>query len=304
MRLDVAFTQIRSRRELLHSGVDHRALERKMRSGEWMRIRHEVYAPTAWWRTLHPVEAHQAMAVALNKVSRVPVIFTHETAALLHGLPLLEVPQRLHVLFPSGKGAKDPRICGHSTVFGSESHHLRGSLRVTSPRGTLVDCARFLPVRSSLLLVEAALWKARTGEGEWWQHLGPQGLHLQKALRSVTGRGAARCREIAASMSAFSESPGETLTLHLLRERRLAPPRQQLRVGRRRVDFAWEEQKVILEFDGMVKYTGEDRWREEKSREVELQQQGWTVIRTVWSEVLHSPDGLIQRLLAAGVPMA
>ena len=75
-----------------------------------------------------------------------------------------------------------------------------------------------------------------------------------------------------------------------------------------RVDFAWPEHKLIVEFDGAVKYDGLLRPGEtanqavirEKRREDRLRAEGWTVIRLCWSD-LDDPQrvaALIRRHLA------
>ncbi len=65
-------------------------------------------------------------------------------------------------------------------------------------------------------------------------------------------------RKVLANVDARSESPGETLTRDLLRELLIEPPALQhwiqTRQGRHRVDFAWADRRVVLEFDGRSKY--------------------------------------------------
>jgi very-short-patch-repair endonuclease len=78
------------------------------------------------------------------------------------------------------------------------------------------------------------------------------------------------------------------------------------------VDFLLDDEKVVLEFDGKVKYTrtadepdpfGNRRtpqevlWHE-KRREDRLREMGYEVVRVTWSE-LDDPRALAQRIAAA-----
>jgi very-short-patch-repair endonuclease len=48
-----------------------------------------------------------------------------------------------------------------------------------------------------------------------------------------------------------------------------------------RVDFAWPEQRVVLEADGRAKYRADELWHE-KRREIALKRAGFRVVRVVW----------------------
>lgn len=70
-----------------------------------------------------------------------------------------------------------------------------------------------------------------------------------------------------------------------------------------RVDFVVEGTKIIVEFDGMVKYAegGPEALFAEKRREDRLRRLGYTVIRVVWSDLQHPSRvvGWIRSALAA-----
>ena len=73
-----------------------------------------------------------------------------------------------------------------------------------------------------------------------------------------------------------------------------------------RTDFAWEEQRVIGEFDGRVKYgrllrPGQDPGDivfEEKRREDAIRDLGWGVVRWTWAD-LDAPQQLEARVRRA-----
>ena len=103
-----------------------------------------------------------------------------------------------------------------------------------------------------------------------------------------------------------SESPGETLTRELILRCRIKPPELQLevpsRAGRHRLDFAWKEEKVALEFDGKTKYfdykpTAEVLF-EERRREKALTEEGWRFVRVEWKDLFREQE-FKSRLLRA-----
>ena len=73
-----------------------------------------------------------------------------------------------------------------------------------------------------------------------------------------------------------------------------------------RVDFGWEEQRTVGEFDGKAKYgellkpgqTSRDAMLAEKRREDLLRDLGWQVVRWTWADLYH-PGVIRNRVLRA-----
>ncbi|MGA8046864.1 MAG: DUF559 domain-containing protein [Dermatophilaceae bacterium] len=67
-----------------------------------------------------------------------------------------------------------------------------------------------------------------------------------------------------------------------------------------RVDFVVKGTKVIIEFDGKVKYGGDDGTAlfEEKRREDRLRSLGYTVVRIVWAD-LETPGAVVAKVQRA-----
>ena len=110
--------------------------------------------------------------------------------------------------------------------------------------------------------------------------------------------------------SALSESAGESLVRAGIAMLGFSPPVEQPEIavaGRHfRPDFLWPSLRLILEFDGELKYWGADEAsvrRNEKERQQLLIQEGFTVQRVTWAQAddLHR---LRQILYSAGVPSA
>lgn len=104
-----------------------------------------------------------------------------------------------------------------------------------------------------------------------------------------------------------SESPGESLARAQFAVLGFAPPRLQVTIAadglRYRVDFLWEEARIIGEFDGWMKYRqeGHSSLREEKVREDDLRRLGYGFMRCYWED-LRDLKRLERKLLRAGVP--
>jgi very-short-patch-repair endonuclease len=66
-------------------------------------------------------------------------------------------------------------------------------------------------------------------------------------------------------------------------------------------DLGWPEHKVVVEFDGMLKYDGTDRSAlcREKLRQERIEQAGWIVVRLTWHDVVHDSTRSIVRLREA-----
>lgn len=69
-----------------------------------------------------------------------------------------------------------------------------------------------------------------------------------------------------------------------------------------RPDFVWKEQKLIVEFDGDVKYFAYQPTAEvllnERKREKRLMEAGWSFVRLDWGD-LGNPEEVKRRIRAA-----
>ena len=113
--------------------------------------------------------------------------------------------------------------------------------------------------------------------------------------------GAAAVRRALADVDGRHESPGETLTARVMRDLgySLEP---QVWIGPYRVDFLVTGPRVIVEFDGAVKYDDRQAIVAEKRREDDLRRRGYVVVRLMWSD-LHDP-ARVRRLVVAALTAA
>jgi len=293
-------------------GLDDTRLGRAVRRGALVRLKHGVYLDRTVWDELHAPDRHRLLATIAERVAGPGLVFSHHTAAALLGLPILgRWPDRAHVLRDCAAGGRSTTILAVHTVG------LRGvpvqtvdGLTVTAPPRTVIDLALTLPFEAAVVATDAAVLVDRRARHflttlDDVRHLleGPSPL-----------RGLRRVLAVLDAATPLSESVGETLCRLIIAELGFARPELQVefRDGAGLIgfaDFTWAGPRLILEFDGLVKYSDE-RFRHglsasevvirEKLREDRLRALGYGVIRVVW-EHLKDPARLFQLLTAAGL---
>ena len=226
------------------------------------------------------------------KQARTPVVLSHVSGLLEYDVPLWDVDlSDVHVTRRDGRiGRREAGVHQHTGLVAPQDVVVRNGVPVMVPDrlaleiATLLDVEHALPVVCDLLhrkwTTQAEL-AARQAVMEFW----PRSLNAEIVLRLADPR---------------IESIGEARTLKLLWEHRLPMPELQYVVRDAhgevvgRVDFAWPELGVFLEFDGKVKYEkllrpGEwasDVVVREKKREQDICRiTGWRCIRITWADL-------------------
>jgi very-short-patch-repair endonuclease len=204
--------------------------------------------------------AHDAYAVA-DRASSLPDLcsvfalllpptaaFCHATAARLYGLPLpLGYEERVHVAVPAGIVVPDrPQLVGHSLLLPDEHVSRVKGLRVTAPARTFLDLASSLGLSHLIALGDAAL------------HLG---VVTRDELSSMVAtaarrRGVVRARQAVIRLDGRAESPPESWVRIWAEDAGLPQVTPQAVIGDgdgrfvARVDFLFEEYKVVVEYEG------------------------------------------------------
>lgn len=276
-------------------GVSSTGAQRLVRAGALRRVAHGVYADSTWWHALGDRDRTVQRHLAVTRTATAPPVFCQDSAALLHGWRLLRDPGSPQVLHGPGLGTRstDRAAHHHSGRLPDDDVAERNGVLLTTPLRTALDCARFLPLGDAVVVLDQAL-AAGVDPGALTARLAPLPGH----------RGVRRARTALDLADPLAESPGETLTRIVLLQSALPPFVSQLTVrtsrGVYRADFAWPEARVLLEFDGRVKYfldrPTDQVLYEERRRELALLAEGWTVLRTDWEAVTRRPEQLVARL--------
>lgn len=137
---------------------DRRALRRDVERGLLVRVHLGVYVQAAWWSAMSVDQRQVLRARALVLVLREPPVFSHWTAAVLHGLPLLD-PRlvRVHTTVPRAGVRGNEGVFGHVFALGDEEVVERDGIRFTSVPRTVVDVAGSGTTEEGIVLADAAL---------------------------------------------------------------------------------------------------------------------------------------------------
>lgn len=291
---------IHLRKELLTEGFNDRSIARAVQDDTLQRLRRGAYMDASAWKRLDRAGRHAVLARAVLKQANAELILSHSSA-----LPDWEAPvwgfdlSTVHGTRTDRKsGRKEAGVQQHRGRLLPEDIVTRNGVRLCSPPRTMIELTTIAPIElclvawchflhenlTTLQRVDARYRALGSDHDEPMDHW-PDTLTTDLLLRLADGR---------------CEGPGEARTLHLCWRQHLPMPTPQYVIRDRsgnivaRVDFAWPEYGVFLEFDGRIKYTrllkaGEsvtDVVLREKHREQLIcELTGWRCIRVVWGDL-------------------
>ena len=301
---------IHLRMELLDRGLNDRAIARAVREGILHRVRRGAYMDATAWNSLDTAGRHAVLARAVVRQANTEVVLSHASA-----LPDWEAPvwgfdlSTVHATRTDRKsGRKEAGVRQHRGLLLPEDIISRNGVRLCSPERTMIELTTVAPIEPCLVswcyfLHESlttlkqvddryrAIGSDHDAPMDHW----PDTLTTDLLLRLADGR---------------CETPGEARTLHLCWRQHLPMPTPQYVIRDRagnivaRVDFAWPEYGVFLEFDGLIKYTrllreGESAadvvLREKQREQLICELTNWRCIRIVWAD-LDRPEHTAQRI--------
>ncbi|MFF2053042.1 hypothetical protein ACFVU2_15685 [Leifsonia sp. NPDC058194] len=276
-------------------------------SGSEVRVGRGAYISRGEWDELGDLDRYRLRLVAFARTRKHSPLFSHQSAAVLHGNPLIgAVPDRIHVTVGSTSGGRSARgVVAHSREVGFEDIVEMDGLRSTSALRTAIDLAATAPRADAVV---AADHLVRNGS--------PRLALLEAWLRAQPMRGHRRAQEVIAFADARAESPLESVSRVSMHTGGVPQPALQVPysdsaglIGR--VDFAWPALGMVGEADGDAKYLNADlrggRSAErvvldEKVGEDRLRALGLRVVRWRWSTAID-PTALAGHLAAAGLPV-
>jgi hypothetical protein len=300
------------RSDALAEGYTDHQIARKVRSGQWHRVRRGAYVSGGLWRTLSKEDRHRVLARAVLRTSHPLTVLTHISAAVERGAPIYNVAMdEVHTTRTDGKAArKEAGKVQHRGVLPPEQVEFVHGVPVSSAARCAVEMTTIADVESALVTVNGLLHSGQltpqdlanmARETRHW----PESLAANLVVRLADPR---------------LESAGETRTAYLCWAQHLPAPTPQVTVLDEngatfaRVDFAWPDFGVFVEFDGKEKYR---RWRrkgetldeflmrEKRREEAICQLTGWVCIRITWAD-LNYPERTatrIRRILASRTPV-
>ncbi|MDO4897728.1 MAG: type IV toxin-antitoxin system AbiEi family antitoxin domain-containing protein [Rothia sp. (in: high G+C Gram-positive bacteria)] len=294
------FALIKGTRELELEGYSPAKITRLHQNGELTQLRKGIYIETKELQKLTDKDYCLIQHQALARRFKDP-IFSHTSAALIWGAPLLHLPATPHISFTRAYKRAQTGLKIHTRREELLGHTWSAEgLTITSPLHTIADCTRTLPVFDALCIADWFLNEKHCTR-----------IDLLPQLETIRGRGRKTAQVLAHCASALTESPAESFAILRFYEWGISPPEQQIELITRRgyhyrPDFIWREHGIILEVDGNIKYYGtyrstEEQFRRENFRQRELEADGWTIVRTTWSELRDTPHLLRERLARHGI---
>jgi very-short-patch-repair endonuclease len=282
-------------------GYHRQSLSQLVRRGRATRVGPSAYVDRDLYEAATPDRRHEMATRAVVRTFEGRVYASHYSALTLMSLPVFGAPlDHLHVARAVGSlSRRRPGLSIH-TAYGPNAGCLIGRTPSVSPPLAILGAAMTCGIETGVVAADAALSSGKTTLDDlkiWLVRLARHRdvTHARQAVRLADGR---------------SESVGETRTRLLLNALGFQPtPQVEIRdaqgrlVGR--VDFLLELERIIVEFDGLMKYadaTGREALAAEKSREDRMRALGYEFVRLTWADL--SRPATVERLLRLAVGRA
>jgi hypothetical protein len=224
-------------------------------------------------------------------------VLTSHTAALLHGCTAAE-PGVIHLLAGYDqqlRRRRDLRL--HQGSYETQDVVVRNGLRVL-----------VLEVVIAELLCNAARPTALACADQAMAALDPRfrsefRAEVEHRIRTRPDpRGRRRAGVLLDLVTGLAESPAESWMLLVMFDAGLPVPESQYPVcdldgrERYRLDFAWPEAMIAVEYDGYAAHA--ERAERDEARDADLRRRGWTVVRAGAAD-LKDPARVLQAVAAA-----
>lgn len=221
--------------------------------------------------------------------ARVPVCLG--TAAAVFGFDT-EQPADLHVLEPIGSRLRSADGLVVHRREGAPLNVVGGRL-VTTPNWTAIEVARGLRRPRALATLDAALRSGTCTRADLWR----------AALDQAGRRGIVHVRNLIPLADPRAESPMESEARLVMLDGGLPVPELQYEVrdgnGQlRRLDFAWPNERVAVEYDSADWHDNPDALLNDRRRTAALMAVGWSVIAIVFDDVRHRQGEMVARISA------
>jgi hypothetical protein len=297
------------RKEAEDLGYNDAILAKLIKAGVFHRVRHGAYTFGDIWADLTDNERYGLLCRAVYRQSKTDVVLSHLSSANEWDCPLWDADMgEVHLTRTDCKtGRREAGVRQHRGELLEGDVEERNGLQVVCATRTALELTTLTDIEHALVEIDDLLHRKLTtpeklvSRYELMSHW-PNTLGTGLVLRLMDGR---------------SESVGETRIRYLCWVQRLPTPIPNYPIRDRhgrvihRVDLAWPELGLFLEFDGKVKYQrflreGESVTdvvlREKKREELICELTGWRCIRIIWAD-LYRPEQTAARIRAMFRPV-
>jgi len=282
------------------AGVSPKMLRTLARSGDLVRIRQGVYATrrAVDWAKDDPVRDHVLRVMAARTWAGRDAVASYHSAATLHRLDLLKSSSdsTVTLTLPQARRWERPRSAGivfHRADLPQEHLTTLYNLPVTTAARTVADLARTMPFMDAVVLADSALRAEKATKPE-----------LHQILDSCARwPGVRQAGKVVAFADERAGSALESAARVVFDEFGLDPPELQVTIHLERhaflVDFFWPAHRVIVEADGLAKYTTGKDLIAQFQRDRLLRDAGYRVAHFTWRELFETPELVISRIRQA-----
>ncbi len=284
------------------TGIPPGRLRALIASGHLVAIRRGAYATRGALAEAaeNPPLRHALDVAAVRALRGHSGVASHQSAAVLHGARLLTAPTEgaVTLTVPPGKrtgGYARSGVTCHMADLPEEHITRLYGLPVTTAGRTVVDIARTSPFMEGVVVADSALHERYTSKSD-----------LRRVLASCAHwRGTATAKTVIDFANEFAESPLESCARVIFHEQGLPPPELQAHIFGHsgtliaRVDFMWQQHRVIAEADGLLKYDSAQTAIKELARDRLLREAGYEVVHFTWKELFTEPERVINRIREA-----
>lgn len=264
----------------LQTVMSRRSLAYHVKTGAIVRV----------WRGIYALGTPDVFArlAGLDLLSGKRMVACMGTAAELHGFNT-ECDEVIHVLDPGVRMRPTAGLMVHQRV-GARLQRVGGRL-ATAPAWTAVEVARTLRRPRALAVLDAALHcRACTRE------------EFDAAIDEQKGRrGIVNVRELVVHADGRAESAMESEARLVFIDGGLPLPELQYEIVDRcgrlwRVDFAWPEAMLAVEYDSVEWHANPDSFKHDRLKISRLQECGWAVMPIIVDDVRRNPFDLVAKI--------
>jgi very-short-patch-repair endonuclease len=237
------------------------AIATRTASGRLFRIHRGVYAVG------HLGLGQEARWLAAVLACGDGAVLSHRSAATFWGIRLGEL---FKVEVTTEHDRRHPGITTHRARLAPADRTVHRGIPVTSPARTLADLAHLLDHDELTRALREAMFRR---------------LYDPKAIEDALTRRPSKALKDLLTEASVTQSMMEDRFLTICHRHRLPQPRTQHRIGAKRYDFAWPQQRVVVETDSWLAHSTPYAFQADRSQTNALQLAGWLVLRFTWADL-------------------
>jgi len=266
--------------QALRAGLSQDAINRRLRSGQWLRCSRGVYfvddrpftdearVRVGVWSYGHDAVASGLAAAWWHRLTRFAPEIVEVTA-----------PRNARLRRNAGTTLRRRDLDPKDIVE-------RQRLRVTALPLTVVEAAARRGGGAKLM--DSALQRHVELPQLWKAHLRNKGRH-----------GSPAARRLLKAASDGARSQAERLLVKLLRDNGITGWKTNYPVGGYKVDVGFPKQKVAIETDGWAFHSSQEDFQKDRERQNKIALLGWKVLRFTWLDLTEYPQRVIAEIRRA-----